>query len=109
MSFTAAFIAALVGTVLTVFFAYFPKVRVWYASLPAEYKASLNLGLMVVVAGIIFGLSYTTIFPPPLTWTQLLSVVVALILTNQPVAQLLPAPADVTAARKVQLLKLLGK
>jgi hypothetical protein len=109
MTFTAAFIAALVGTALTVFFAYFPKVRVWYASLAPEYRASLNLGLMVVVAGSIFGLSYTTVFPPPLTWTQLLSVVVALILTNEPVAQFLPAPADVTAARKVQLLKLLGK
>lgn len=109
MSFTAAYIAALVGVVLALFFAYFPKVRVWYASLTVENRSLLSLGLMVVVAGSIFGLSYTTVFPPPLTWTQLLSVVVALILTNQPVAQLLPAPADVTAARKVQLLKLLGK
>jgi hypothetical protein len=64
---------------------------------------------MVVVAGAIFGLSFTTVFPPPLTWEQLLGVVVALILTNEPVAQLLPAPADVRAAQKVQLLKSIGK
>jgi hypothetical protein len=109
MSFTAAFIAALVGTVLTVFFAYFPKVRVWYANLAPEYKAYLNLSLMIVVAGAIFGLSFTSIFPPPLTWTQLLSVVVALILANEPVAQLLPPLPDVRTARKAQLLRYIGK
>jgi len=109
MLFTAAYIAALIGTIMTLFFAYFPKVRVWYASLAVENQSLLSLGLMVVVAGAMFGLSFTSIFPPPLQLPQLLAVIVALILTNKPISQILPAPADVRAATLARTLKFLGK
>jgi hypothetical protein len=101
--YSAVVIAAFVGTLFTIFFAYFPRVRVWYASLAVESASLLKLGIMVVIAGALFGLSFiqpgmSAIFPAPLTPLQLGAVVVALIVTNQPVASLLPAPADVRAA-----------
>jgi len=102
MSFTAIFIAAFVGTLLTIFFAYFPKVRVFYAALALEKQALLKLGIMVVIAGAMFGLSFTSIFPPPLTLPDLFGVIIALIVTNKPVADLLPATRDVREAIRLR-------
>ena len=107
MDFNAIAIAAFVGTLLTVFFAYFPRVRVWFASLAVEKASLLKLGLMVVIAGVMFGLSYTNLFPPPLTPESFLGVVLALIMTNQPVAALLPAPFDVRMAIRTRVSKFL--
>ena len=107
MDFNAIVIAAFVGTLLTIFFAYFPRVRVWFASLAVEKASLLKLGLMVVVAGTMFGLSFTPLFPPPLTPQNLLGVVIALIVTNQPVASLLPAPFDVRMAIRMRIAKFL--
>jgi ABC-type dipeptide/oligopeptide/nickel transport system permease subunit len=98
MDFTAAFIALLVGTLITVFFAYFPGIRVKFALLAMETQSLIKLGIMVVIAGVMFGLSFTSIFPPPLDLPTLLSVIVALILSNQPVASLLPTTRDVRVA-----------
>jgi len=107
MDFTAAVIAALVGTLFTLFFAYFPVVRVKFASLALETQALIKLGVMVVVAGIMFGLSFTSIFPPPLILPQLVSVIVALVLTNQPIAALLPQLRDVREATQERINKFL--
>jgi ABC-type dipeptide/oligopeptide/nickel transport system permease subunit len=105
MNFTAAVIAALIGTIMTLFFAYFPIVRVKFASLTLEIQALIKLGLMVVVALIMFGLSFTSIFPPPLTLPELFSVIIALIISNQPVAALLPQLPDVRAAIRLRTEK----
>lgn len=99
--FTAAVIAALVGTIMTLFFAYFPRVRVWYASMPVENQSLFKLGLMVVTSIAFFVASLFPalgIFPAPLTPLELGSVVVALIVTNAPVASYLPATRDVREA-----------
>lgn len=112
INFTSAVIAAFVGTLLTVFFAYFPKVRVWYASMEVEKRSLLTLGLMVVIEAVLVGLSYVPtlgLFPSPLTWQEMLAVAVALILSNQPVASVLPAPADVRAAIKSRSIVLRKK
>lgn len=106
IQFTAVFIAALVGTILTVFFAYFPTVRVWFASLAPEKASLLKLGIMVVIAGAMFGLSYTSIFPPPINSLTLLTVLGALIITNQPVADMLPTTKDVRAAILARIKRL---
>ena len=108
MNFTAAVIAAFVGTILTLFFAYFQIVRVKFAALTLEYQALIKLGIMVVVAGFMFGLSFTSIFPPPLTLPQLVSVIIALVLTNQPVASMLPQLPDVREAIRLRTSKFLS-
>lgn len=96
INFSAVGIAALVGTILTVFFAYFPKVRVWFASLEVEKQSLIRLGLMVVVTLGLYGISF--LYPPPYDMGTLLGVILALIVTNQPVAALLPTTKDVRAA-----------
>ena len=108
--FSAAVIATLVGVIMTIFFAYFPKVRVWFASLVVETASLLKLGIMVVVALVIYVLSLFPaigLFPAPLTLLQFGAVVIALIITNQPVASALPAPKDVREAMRLRFTEYL--
>ena len=110
--YSAAVIAVFVGTLLTIFFAYFPRVRVWYTSLAVETASLLKLSVMVVIAGALFGLSFiqpgmSAWFPAPLTPLQFGAVVIALIVSNQPVAALLPAPSDVRHAIRIRTAKFL--
>jgi ABC-type dipeptide/oligopeptide/nickel transport system permease subunit len=98
MDFTAAAIALFVGTLLSLFFAYFPGIRVKFALLAMETQSLIRLGSMVVIAGIMFGLSYTSILPPPLDLPTLMSVIVALVVANKPVSDLLPSTKDVRVA-----------
>lgn len=98
IDFTAAAIAALAGLIMSLIFAYLPVVREWYYGLDVDKRALMNLGLGVVVAGILFGLSFVPnigLFSGPLTWQELLSVALALILTNKPVTSFLPLPRSV--------------
>jgi hypothetical protein len=109
VQFTAVFIVALVGTLMTLFFAYVPNVRVWFALLALEKQALLKLGVSAVIAIVIFGLSYTSIFPPPINAITLLVVLGSLIVTNQPLASLLPATKDVRAAIRVRTKKFMAE
>lgn len=106
VSFTAVAIAALVGTLMTLFFAYVPRVRVWYAALPTETASLYKLGLLILTEAILGGLSFIPgiiILQPPFTWPTAIAVAVALILSNQPVASLLPATKDVREAMAKRL------
>jgi hypothetical protein len=88
----------------------FPKVRVWFASLVTETASLLKLGIMVVIAAIIYVLSLFPaigLFPEPLTLLQFGAVVIALIITNQPVATSLPAVRDVQDAIRARTNKYL--
>jgi hypothetical protein len=100
ISFTPIAIAALSGTLLTVFFGYFPRIRVWFASLAVEKASLLKLGFMVVIGVVISLLSYygMIVTVPPFSWETALGILIALILSNQPVANMLPAPLDVRTA-----------
>jgi hypothetical protein len=111
ISFTPIAIAALSGTLLTVFFSYFPRVRVWFASLAIEKASLLKLGFMVVIGVIISLLSYYDVIVtvPPFSWETALGILIALILSNQPVANMLPAPLDVRMAVRTREAKFIKK
>jgi hypothetical protein len=111
IAFTPVFIAGLVGAILTIFFAYFPKVRVWFASLAVEVAAMYKLGMMVIVAIVISLLSYYSVIAtvPPFSWPTLVAVIIALIITNQPVQALLPETRDVQVARVSREARLSNK
>lgn len=111
IAFTPVFIAGLVGTLLTIFFAYCPKVRVWFASLAIEIAAIYKLGFMVIVAIVISILSYFSVITtvPPFSWQTAIAVIIALIITNQPVQALLPETHDVQFARVSREARLSNK
>jgi len=93
IDFTAVAIAALAGLIMTLFFAYFPKVRVWFASLEVDKQSLIKLGFMVVIEGVLAGLSFipgVLFLKPPFTWADGFTVAFALIVTNQPVSSALP-------------------
>jgi hypothetical protein len=108
-SFNAIAIAGLVGTLLALFFAYFPSVRVWWASLEQDKKSLFNLGFLVLAEAVIGLLSYYQVIKtvPPFSWQEAIAVFAALVVSNQPVAQLLPITKDVKAALQAKMLKLL--
>jgi hypothetical protein len=113
MTFVFAFnpiaIAAAVGAVMAVFFAYFPKVRVWFAALDDDKKALINLGFLLLAEVIISLLSYFNIITtvPPFSWQEAIAIAAALIVSNQPVQQLLPPAKDVLKVLQAKTLKLL--
>lgn len=100
IAFTPVLIAAVVGTLMTLFFAYCPWVRVWFASLRVEQASYIKLGLMLVAEVALSLLSYYDIIvtKPPFSWETAVAVAVALILSNQPISAILPTTADVRAA-----------
>ena len=108
-SFNAIAIATLVGTLLALFMAYFPTVRVWFASLEQDKKSLINLGFLVLAEVVISLLSYYQVIKtvPPFSWQEAIAVFAALVVSNQPVQQLLPPTKDVTIALQSKMLKLL--
>jgi len=110
-SFNAIAIATLVGTLLALFMAYFPTVRVWFASLDQDKKSLLNLGLLVLAEVAISLLSYYQIIKtvPPFSWQGAIAVFAALVVSNQPVQQLLPPTKDVTLALQAKMFKMLSQ
>jgi hypothetical protein len=49
----------LAGVLMSLFFAYFPKVNTWFLALDGKFKRLVLFGFTVVVAGGYFGLSCT--------------------------------------------------
>lgn len=57
---TATQLALLAGAVLSLFFSYVPGLNVKFAVLSSEIKRLIMLGLLIVVAAAVYGLSCTT-------------------------------------------------
>ena len=53
---TPAQLAALLGSILALVFAYFPWVKKWFDGLDSVYKPLLNAGLLLVLALVLVGL-----------------------------------------------------
>ena len=99
--FTPVGIGAIVGLVLALVFAYFPKLRVWFAALASEKQSYLRLGLLLLAEIVISLLSYYQVITtvPPFSFATALNIALALIVANQPTSVLLPETKDVTEAR----------
>lgn len=84
----------LVGTVFAIVFAYVPGLASWYEPLEATKKRLIMLGMMVVVALVIFGLSCANIWAS-ITCDQrgvlsLLNTLILAIIANQGTYLILP-------------------
>jgi len=53
----AELLASIAGIILSLVFSYIPGVNDWFETLEAKYKQAIMGGLLIVVAGAIFGLS----------------------------------------------------
>lgn len=97
-------IAAIVGAILAITFAYFPKLRTWYAGLASEVKSYIMLGLLFLAEIVISLLSYYQVIVtvPPYSFNTALRIAFALIVANQPVYNLLPEAKDV---KKIRIMR----
>jgi len=101
INFTPEIIAGIVGVLLTLIFAYFPKLRVAYGGLQSEIKSLIMLGLLAATAVVITLLAQGGVITTsePVTWMLFGKVLFAALIANQPVYTILPKLADVTAAK----------
>jgi hypothetical protein len=97
--FTPEGIAAIVGLVLMLVFAYLPGVRQWYAVLASEVKSYIMLGLLLLAEVVISLLAWKGVIVtvPPFDLATAGQIALALLISNQPVYKLLPQAADVKA------------
>lgn len=104
ISFTPEVLGAIVGLVLTLLFAYFPKLRVWYGGLLSEAKSWIMIGLLVVAAAVITLLAHYGVIATaePITWLSFAKILLAVLIANQPTYQILPLAKDVKAAKFVR-------
>ena len=109
VNFAPEAIASIVGVVLALIFAYFPKLRTWYAALASEVKSYIMLGLLLVAEIAIALLSYYGVIPTtePITLAKCISIALALLISNQPTYLILPEAGDVKALRLTRDIKLL--
>ncbi len=87
-------LVAIVGAILAILFAYVPGFANWFNPLGAEVKRLIMAGLLIVVAGAIFGLSCANIFTRVTcdfhgAW-GLIVAVLAGIIANQSLFAILP-------------------
>jgi putative flippase GtrA len=94
-------IASIVGVVIAILFAYFPKLRTWFAGLASEVKSYIMLGVLLLAEIVISLLSYYQVIVtvPPFTWVTAVQIAFALLISNQPTYTLLPEAKDVKEVR----------
>jgi uncharacterized protein YacL len=87
-------LVAIVGAVLAVLFAYVPGFANWFNPLGAEVKRLIMAGLLILTAGVIFGLSCASILAKVTCDFQgawgLIIAVLAGIVANQSLFSILP-------------------
>ena len=104
---TEELLSALAGIVLSLAFSYIPGLNVKFAALTEEYKKLSMLGLLVLVAGIVFGLTctkYGAMLGIPLTCDEaggfaLLKILLAAAVANQTTFKLTPQTRGVKLAK----------
>lgn len=103
---TPEVIAGVVGVLLSLIFAYFPKLNVLYAGLATEVKSLIMIGLLLATSLVIAALSHFGIIQTtePVTWFLLVKVFVVALMTNQPTYTILPETRGVTAAKEARIV-----
>lgn len=104
MNVTPEIIVAGAGIVISLLFSYIPGLRVWYGGKPEEFKKLFMLGLMVVVAGGLFGLGCASLIQIDLACTkegaiQLIWYLALAISANQSAYLISPVANDVKIAK----------
>lgn len=99
--FTPEVIAGIAGLILTLVFAYFPKLRVKYGGLESEAKSGIMIALLVFAASTIWILTSTGVIPTaePVTWVMFTKILFSALITNQPTYSILPKAGDVKAVK----------
>jgi hypothetical protein len=104
INFTPEVIAGFAALLLTLVFAYFPVLRVKFASLTSEVKSGIMLGVFALVSVVTFLLAFYGVIPSsqPLTWFDLVKVFVTTIIISQPAYTILPKAYDVKATKLIR-------
>lgn len=104
---TADGLALYAGVVLSLLFSYVPGLNTWFAGLESVYKRLIMLGLLLLTAGVVYGLAcagWAASLGIQLTCDQagLMQLVQAFMLAmiaNQAAYQITPETAKVRAAK----------
>lgn len=103
--FDPEFISGVVGLILALAFAYFPKLNTWYAVLQTEIKSLIMIGLLLATTVVITLLTVYGVVPTPgpVTWFAVVKVFFAALIVNQPAYVILPETKSVTALKEARI------
>lgn len=101
---TPAILAAIVGAILSLAFSYIPKLNVWFASKEEEVKRLIMAALLIVLAGVIFGLQCAGVLEAGLACdkqgvVQLIWILLSAVVANQSVYKITPQLESVKDAK----------
>lgn len=99
-------IASVAGILLSLAFSYIPGLRVKWAAVDPDKQRLIMLGLVVLVAGGIFGLGCANWLIVNLSCDQagiqkLVGIIIVALIANQSIYAISPLPADVKEAKFV--------
>jgi hypothetical protein len=99
------FISGVVGFILAVAFAYFPKLSTWYAGLQTEIKSLIMIGLLLTTTVAITLLTIYAVIPTPgpITWFSVVKIFFAALIINQPTYVVLPESKSVTKMKEARI------
>jgi hypothetical protein len=93
-------LSALAGIVLSLIFSYVPQVQAWYSAKDSKTQSLIMLGLLVLVAVAVYGISCLAWWPGLTAITcdkkgamDLVTAFIAALIANQSTYLLSPAPA----------------
>jgi hypothetical protein len=97
-------LASVAGILLSLAFSYIPGLRVKWAAVEPDKQRLIMLGLVVLVAGAIFGLGCANWVVVNLACDQsgiqkLVGIIILALIANQSVYAISPLPADVKDAK----------
>lgn len=103
--FDPEFISGVVGLILALVFAYFPKLNTWYAGLQTEVKSLIMIGLLLATTVVITLLTVYEVIPAPgpVTWFSVVKVFFAALIVNQPTYVVIPETKSVKAVKEARI------
>ena len=103
--FDPEFISGVVGLILALAFAYFPKLSTWYAGLMTEVKSAIMIGMLLATTVVITVLTIYGVLPTtePLTWFSVVKVFFAALIVNQPTYVILPEKRSVRDIKEARI------
>lgn len=104
ITFSAEFLASVVGVIISLVFSYFPKLKEGFAVLSSEAKSGIMLGLLAIVTIGITALDYYNVIDAGIVFdsqwvARIVWVFISAVIANQAAYKISPQTASVKDAK----------
>lgn len=104
VTFSAEFLASVVGVIISLVFSYFPKLKEAFAVLSSEAKSGIMLGLLAIVTASITALDYFNVIDAGIVFdgqwvVRVVWVFISAVIANQATYKISPQAESVKSAK----------